>query len=93
MDTNLDSDRQALNADPDPKKMMPIRPKSGIGTTTLSLFYTKTFSVVRTSSSSSVADPDPGSGAFLIPGFGIRNRIFPDPGSQTHIFQGIVTIF
>ncbi len=29
-----------------------------------------------------VADPDPGSGAFLTPGFGIRNRGFfwiPDP--------------
>ncbi len=26
--------------------------------------------------SSSVADPDPGSGAFLIPGSGIRNRFF-----------------
>jgi hypothetical protein len=31
--------------------------------------------------STSVADPDPGSGAFLTPGFGIRNRFFriPDP--------------
>jgi hypothetical protein len=28
---------------------------------------------------SSVADPDPGSGAFLTPGYGIRNRFFPDP--------------
>ncbi len=43
----------------------------------------------------SVADPDPGSGAFLTPGSGIRNRFFPDPGSrisdpgsQTHIFEG-----
>jgi|LakMenE01Jun11ns_1017448.scaffolds.fasta_scaffold9268504_1 hypothetical protein len=36
----------------------------------------------------SVADPDPGSGAFLTPGSGsgILNRFFPDPGSQTHIF-------
>jgi hypothetical protein len=33
-----------------------------------------------------VADPDPGSGAFLTPGSGIRNRFFPDPGSQIHIF-------
>jgi hypothetical protein len=41
----------------------------------------------------SVADPDPGSGAFLTPGSGIRNRFFPDPGSQTHIFEGLVTIF
>ncbi len=41
----------------------------------------------------SVADPDPGSGAFLTPGSGIRNRFFPDPGSQTHVFEGLVTIF
>ena len=48
----------------------------------------------------SVADPDPGSGAFLTPGSGIRNRFFPvpgsripNPGSQTHIFEGLVTIF
>jgi hypothetical protein len=32
--------------------------------------------------SSSVADTDPGSGAFLTPGSGIRNRFFPDPGSR-----------
>jgi hypothetical protein len=33
---------------------------------------------------SSVADPDPGSGAFwpLDPGSGIRKRFFPDPGSR-----------
>jgi hypothetical protein len=30
----------------------------------------------------SVADPDPGSGAFLTPGSGIRNGFFPDPGSR-----------
>jgi hypothetical protein len=41
---------------------------------------------------SSVADPDPGSGAFLTPGSGIRNRFFPDPGSQIHIFESLVTI-
>jgi len=29
-----------------------------------------------------VADPDPGSGAFLTPGSGIRNKFFPDPGSR-----------
>ena len=29
-----------------------------------------------------VADPDPGSGAFVTPGSGIRNRFFPDPGSR-----------
>ncbi len=31
---------------------------------------------------SSVTDPDLGSGAFLTPGSGIRNRFFTDPGSQ-----------
>jgi hypothetical protein len=41
----------------------------------------------------SVADPDPGSGAFLTPGSGIRNRFFPDPGSQDHIFMSFLTIF
>ncbi len=43
----------------------------------------------------SVADPDPGSGAFLNPGpgSGILNRFFPDPGSQTHIFESLVTNF
>jgi hypothetical protein len=41
----------------------------------------------------SVADPDPGSGAFLTPGSGIRNRFFPDPGSLTHIFESILKIF
>ncbi len=48
----------------------------------------------------SVADPDSGSGAFLTPdpGSGIRNRFFSgsrisDPGSLTHIFEGLVTIF
>ncbi len=30
----------------------------------------------------SVADPDPGSGAFLTPGSGIRNGFFPDLGSR-----------
>ncbi len=42
---------------------------------------------------SNVADPDPGSGAFLTPGSGTRNRFFPDPGSQTHTFESLVTIF
>jgi hypothetical protein len=46
----------------------------------------------------SVADPDPGSGAFLTPGSNIRNNFFSgsrisDPGSQTHIFESLVTIF
>ncbi len=36
---------------------------------------------------------DPGSGAFMTPGSGIQNRFFPDPGSQTHIFDSLVTIF
>jgi hypothetical protein len=31
--------------------------------------------------STSVADPDPGSGAFLTPGSGIRNGFVPDPGT------------
>ena len=35
---------------------------------------------------------DLGSGAFLTPGSGIRDRFFPDPGSQTHIFKSLVTI-
>jgi len=30
----------------------------------------------------SVADPDPGSGAFLTPASGIWNRFIPDPGSR-----------
>ncbi len=30
----------------------------------------------------SVADPDPGSGAFLTPGSRIRNRSFSNPGSR-----------
>jgi hypothetical protein len=41
----------------------------------------------------SVADPDPGSGAFLTPGSGIRKKPIPDPGSQIHIFESLVTIF
>jgi hypothetical protein len=36
---------------------------------------------------------DPGSGAFLTPGSGSRNRFFPDPGFQTHILESLVTIF
>jgi hypothetical protein len=36
---------------------------------------------------------DPGSGAFLTPGSGIRDRFFPDPGFQIHIFESLVTIF
>ncbi len=29
-----------------------------------------------------IADPDPGSGAFVTPGSGIWNRFFPNPGSR-----------
>jgi hypothetical protein len=39
----------------------------------------------------SVADPE--SAAFLTPGSRIRNRLFADPGSQTHIFESLVIIF
>ncbi len=48
----------------------------------------------------SVADPGPGSGAFLTPGSEIRDpektysgSLIPDPGSQIHIFESLVTIF
>jgi hypothetical protein len=41
----------------------------------------------------SVADPDPGSSAFLTPGSGIGFFRISDPGSQTHIFESLVTIF
>ncbi len=38
---------------------------------------------------------DLGSGAFLTPGSGIRNRLFLDPGSRIpkHIFESLMTIF
>ncbi len=36
---------------------------------------------------------DPGSGAFLTLGSGIRNRVFLDPRSQTHIFENLMKIF
>jgi hypothetical protein len=35
-----------------------------------------------------IRDPVP-----LTPGSWIRNRFFPDPGSQTHIFESLMTIF
>jgi hypothetical protein len=43
----------------------------------------------------SFADPDPGSWAFLTSGSGTGNRnwFFPDPKSQTHIFESLMTIF
>jgi hypothetical protein len=47
----------------------------------------------KTLISTSIADPDPGSGAFLTPGSVIRNRFFPDPGYQTQIFENLLTIF
>ncbi len=40
-----------------------------------------------------VADPDPGSGAFLTPGSGIGLFQVPDLGSQTLIFESVVTIY
>ncbi len=54
----------------------------------------------RTPSFTSVADPDPGSGAFLTPGSGIDCFRISDPGSRipdpwslthTHILQSLVT--
>ncbi len=39
----------------------------------------------------SVADPDPGSGAFLTPGSGMG--FFPDPGSQDHILKSFDNFF
>jgi hypothetical protein len=44
---------------------------------------------------SSVTDPDPGSGAFLTSGSGIRNKYFrfPDLGSQTHVIDSFMTNF
>ncbi len=46
-----------------------------------------------TSSFSSVADPDPGSGAFLTPGSGMEKN--PEPGSRTRdlIFENLVSVF
>jgi hypothetical protein len=45
--------------------------------------------------SNSVADPDPGSGAFLTPGSGIRSGFFPDPGSwiPDPNFESLLKIF
>jgi hypothetical protein len=39
----------------------------------------------------SIADSDPGSGAFLTPGSGMN--FFPDPGFQTHISEALVYNF
>jgi hypothetical protein len=49
--------------------------------------------IAKTIIITSVADPDPGSGALLNPGSWIRNRFCPDLGSQTHIFESLVAIF
>ncbi len=35
----------------------------------------------------SAADPDPGSGAFLTPGSEIREKYFPDPGSNSYFWE------
>jgi hypothetical protein len=57
-------------------------------------FYHHYRNLVVASLRNSVADPDPGSGAFFDPLF--RNRSFfriSDPGSQIHIFESLLTIF
>jgi hypothetical protein len=41
---------------------------------------------------SSVADPDPGLGAFMTLYSGSGIGFFPDPASQTHVFESLVTI-
>jgi hypothetical protein len=38
------------------------------------------------------ADPDPVSGAFLTAVYGIRERVFPDPVSPTHISKSLVNM-
>ena len=53
------------------------------------LFFAGCFGAVK----SSVADPDPGYGAFLTPRPGSGIGFFPDPGSQTHIFESLLTHF
>jgi hypothetical protein len=42
---------------------------------------------------SSIADTDPGSGAFFSPGSGIGFYRIPDLGSPTHISESLGTIF
>jgi hypothetical protein len=37
-----------------------------------------------------VGDPDPGSGAFLTPGSGIRNKFFSDPGFRIPYLKPIL---
>ncbi len=51
---------------------------------------TSTSTILRTNLNPGVVDPDPGSGAFLTPGSGIRDRFFPDPGFR---ISDLKTIF
>ncbi len=59
-----------------------------IGLASLYKFYLSFYGQKQQSSTlkdefiNSVVDPDPGFGAFLTPGSGIRNRFFPDLGSR-----------
>jgi hypothetical protein len=82
---------------PDPYVFRP--PESGSGSTSQRYgsgsgsFYHQAKTLRKSLIPTSVADPDRGTGAFLTPGSGIRNRFFPDPGSQTHTFESLVTIF
>jgi hypothetical protein len=66
----------------------------------LSRYILKIFALQYDFCSVGTGVADPGSGAFLTPGSGIRNRFYPDPGSripdpgsQAHIFESLVTIF
>jgi hypothetical protein len=56
-----------------------------------------TQAVILLRKKSSVADPDPGSGAFLTPepgsGIGFSGSRNSDPGYQAHIFESLVTNF
>jgi hypothetical protein len=87
MDTDTekyqDQDRQTLNANPDPDLAKLCRSDRIQIHNTVGNFI----AVLR------IRIRDPGSGAFLTPGSGIRNRFFPNPGSLTHIFESLVTIF
>jgi hypothetical protein len=44
--------------------------------------YWRKVRLIKSNAKCSVADPDPGSDAFLTPGSGIWNRFFPDLGFQ-----------
>jgi hypothetical protein len=54
--------------------------------------FLKSLLYIMTGIENSVAEPDPGSGAFLTPGSGFRIRFY---GSRipNHIFESLVTIF